>query len=82
MTTFKLIGAIALVSVAAATVTPALADPPVIGDPGVFAFFYPSGDLGIGTSRPADAMAALPRGSMAQLRMAAPHAMHRHHGMR
>jgi hypothetical protein len=35
---------------------------PVIDEPGMFAFVYPNGDLGIGTSRPpADAMAMAPR---------------------
>jgi hypothetical protein len=37
---------------------PAFAE--VISEPGNFAFFYPNGDLGLGSSRPADAMASQP----------------------
>ncbi|MGH6642386.1 MAG: hypothetical protein ACRED3_06770 [Bradyrhizobium sp.] len=34
----------------------------MIEEPGMFAFVYPNGDLGLGTSRPpADAMAMTPR---------------------
>jgi hypothetical protein len=34
----------------------------MIEEPGMFAFVYPNGDLGIGTSRPpADSMAMAPR---------------------
>jgi len=45
----------------------------VIDEPGNFAFFYPNGDLGLGSSRPADAMASAPLhdgGNMARLRSA------------
>lgn len=49
MTRFKLLGAAAILSLMAAT--PALAQH-MIDEPGMFAFTYPMGDLGIG-SRPA-----------------------------
>jgi hypothetical protein len=57
MTKFGLLGAAAILSMAA---TPILAQP-VISDPGAFAFYHPDGDLGIGSTRPAtDAMASIP----------------------
>ena len=67
MTMFKLLGSAAILS--AFNATPALAQR-MIEEPGMFAFYHPNGDLGIGSARPADAMAAEPfRGSMARLRM-------------
>jgi len=55
MTRFKLLGTVAILSLLSAT--PALAQH-MIDEPGMFAFTYPMGDLGIGPSRPAaDAMA-------------------------
>ena len=70
MTRYKLLAAAVLLS--AVTATPVLAQP-VIDEPGNFAFFYPNGDLGLGSSRPADAMASAPlhnSGSVARLRSA------------
>ena len=56
MTTFKLFGAALVLS--AAVATPVLAQQ-AIQEPGAFAFAYPNGDLGIGSSRaaPSEAMA-------------------------
>jgi hypothetical protein len=68
MTRYTLLAATILAS--AATATPALAQP-VIDEPGAFAFYHPNGDLGIGSSRPADTMASESLrlgGSMAQFR--------------
>jgi hypothetical protein len=66
MTKLKLFGAALIMS--AAVATPALAE--VISEPGLFAFYHPMGDLGIGSSRPADAMAqSLRRGEVAGMRM-------------
>ena len=57
MTRFKLIGAAAVLSMLSAT--PALAQH-MIDEPGMFAFTYPMGDLGIASSpRSADAMAMM-----------------------
>ena len=57
MTRFNLIGT--AVSVALLAATPAAAEH-MIEEPGMFAFTYPMGDLGIGPSRrPADAMAMM-----------------------
>jgi len=50
MTRYKLFGAVAILS--ALIATPALAQR-MIEEPGMFAFTYPNGDLGIGSSRPA-----------------------------
>ena len=50
----KILGAAVILS--AAVATPALAE--VIQEPGAYAFYHPNGDLGLGSSRPADAMAA------------------------
>ena len=59
MTRIKFLGAAVLVALIA---SPASAQPHMIDEPGMFAFVYPNGDLGIGTSRPpADAMAMSPR---------------------
>ena len=69
MTPFKFLGAVAILS--ALIATPALAQH-MIEEPGMFAFYHPNGDLGIGSARPADAMAAEPfrsGGDMARLRM-------------
>jgi hypothetical protein len=66
MLKLKLLGAALIVS--AAIATPALAA--VIDEPGAYAFYHPNGDLGIGSSRATDAMAAQPRDSNAMaLRM-------------
>ena len=60
MTHFKLLGTAAILSLL--TATPALAQH-MIDEPGMFAFTYPMGDLGIGSSRPpADAMAMMQSG--------------------
>jgi len=54
MLKFTVIGAAALLS--AAITAPAFAE--AIQEPGVYAFYHPNGDLGLGSSRPADAMAS------------------------
>jgi hypothetical protein len=60
MTRLKLLGAAAILSLLSAT--PALAQH-MIDEPGMFAFTYPMGDLGIGSSRPpADAIAMMQSG--------------------
>ena len=67
MTMSKLLGSAAILS--ALIATPALAQH-MIEEPGLFAFYHPNGDLGIGSARPADAMAAVRgSGSIARLRM-------------
>ncbi|MBN8991109.1 MAG: hypothetical protein J0H42_22915 [Rhizobiales bacterium] len=59
MTKIKFLGAAVLLALIA---SPASAQSHMIDEPGMFAFVYPNGDLGIGTSRPpADAMAMAPR---------------------
>ena len=61
MTTFKLLGAAAILSTL--IVTSASAQH-MIDEPGMFAFVYPNGDLGIGSSRSvadAQAQAMAPR---------------------
>jgi hypothetical protein len=59
-----------------AIATPALAE--VIQEPGNYAFFYPNGDLGLGYSQPAGAMAQAPRGDVAAVRMSVrTHRVHR-----
>jgi hypothetical protein len=67
MIRLKFLGAVAVLS--AAIATPALAER-MIDEPGMFAFYHPSGDLGLGSSRPAEAMAAEPSrsGNVARLR--------------
>jgi hypothetical protein len=68
MTRYTILAATIFVS--AATATPVLAQP-VIDEPGAYAFYHPNADLGLGSSRPASAMAAEPLrngGSLAQLR--------------
>jgi hypothetical protein len=64
MIRLKLVVAALFLSAAAAT--PVLAGP-TIQEPGAYAFYYPYGDLGIGSSRPAEAMAS---SDMARLRNA------------
>jgi hypothetical protein len=68
MVKLKFLAAVAVLS--AVVATPALAEH-MIDEPGMFAFYHPSGDLGIGSSRPAEAMAAEPSrsGNVARLRM-------------
>jgi hypothetical protein len=68
MTRFRFLAAAVILS--AAIATPAFAQP-VIQEPGNFAFFYPNGDLGIGSKWPSAAMAssaARNSDSMARLR--------------
>ena len=64
MTKFKLFSTALIVS--AAIATPALAGgmqvAEVIQEPGLYAFYHPNGDLGLGTSRPTEAMAQSLRG--------------------
>ena len=75
MTRFKLLATAAILSLM--TATPALAQA-ALSEPGMFAFTYPMGDLGIGSSRPpVDAMAMM----QAAPRMK-PHMMMRHAKMR
>jgi hypothetical protein len=63
----KILGAAVILSAAAATA--ALAE--VIQEPGAYAFYHPNGDLGLGSSRPTDAMAAQPArgGDLGGMRM-------------
>jgi hypothetical protein len=68
MTRLRFLAAAVILS--AAIATPAFAQP-VIQEPGNFAFFYPNGDLGIGSKWPSEAMtspAARDSDSMARLR--------------
>ena len=58
MNRFKLPGTVAILSLLSATPAPAQH---MIDEPGMFAFTYPMGDLGIGSSRP-------PAGAMAMMR--------------
>jgi hypothetical protein len=68
MTRFKFLGAVAILS--ALVATPALAER-MIDEPGMYAFYHPNSDLGIGSARPAaEAMAAVREsGNIARLRM-------------
>ena len=67
MTSFKFLGAVAILS--ALVAKPALAQH-MIDEPGMYAFYHPNGDLGIGSARPTDAMASVRgNGSIARLRM-------------
>jgi hypothetical protein len=68
MLKYKIFGAAVLLS--AAVATPALAE--VIQEPGAYAFVYPNGDLGLGYSRSANAMAQTMRGDVAGMRMSMP----------
>jgi hypothetical protein len=54
MTKYQIFG-VALV-LSAAVATPALAE--AIQEPGLHSFYHPNSDLGIGSSRPSEAMAA------------------------
>lgn len=64
MTGIKFLSAAILLALIA---SPASAQQHMIDEPGMFAFAYPNGDLGIGTSRPpANAMAMAPRLIMRQ----------------
>ena len=57
MARFKLLGTAVILSLLSAS--PAMAQH-MIDEPGMFAFTYPMGDLGLGSSRPpADAMAMM-----------------------
>ena len=57
MIRFKLLGTAAILSLLSATPAPAQH---MVDEPGMFAFTYPMGDLGIASSRPpADAMAIM-----------------------
>ena len=70
MTRYKLLAAAVILS--AATATPALAQA-VIQEPGAYAFYHPNADLGLGSTRSTDAMAAGPlrdSGNMARFRNA------------
>jgi hypothetical protein len=72
MTKFRLFSSALIVS--AAIATPALAGgmqvAEAIQEPGLYAFYHPNGDLGLGYSRPADAMAqSLRNGDVAGMRM-------------
>jgi hypothetical protein len=59
MTRIKFLGAAAALSVL--IVSPASAEH-MIDEPGMYAFYHPNGDLGIGAPRPpADALAMAPR---------------------
>lgn len=64
MTKYQIFG-VALV-LSAAIATPALAE--VIQEPGLYSFYHPNSDLGLGASRSADALASAPR---SDLRMSA-----------
>ena len=62
MTTFKLLGAAAVLS---AIIVSSASAQPVVQEPGMAAFYDPSSNLGIGSSRPvADAQAMAPRQAM------------------
>jgi len=74
MTKFKLFSTALIMS--AAIATPALAGgmqvAEVIQEPGLYAFYHPNGDLGLGASRPTEAMAQSFRGGdVAGMRMSA-----------
>jgi hypothetical protein len=57
MTSFKFLGAAAMLS--ALLATPTLAEP-MNQEPGAYAFYHPNGDPNAGTPGPADAMALAP----------------------
>jgi hypothetical protein len=74
MLKYRILGVAAFLS--AAVATPALAE--VIQEPGAYAFVYPNGDLGLGYSKPTDAMAQTMRRDTAAMRMSVPaHRAHR-----
>jgi hypothetical protein len=59
MTTFKLLGAAAVLS---ALIVSSASAQPVVQEPGLVAFYHPESNLGMGSSRPsADAQAMAPR---------------------
>jgi hypothetical protein len=58
MTSFKFLGAAAILS--ALIATPTLAEP-MNEEPGLYAFYHPNGDPNAGTPGPTDAMAMVPR---------------------
>jgi hypothetical protein len=67
MTRYAILAAAVILS--AATATQVLAQA-AVQEPGVFAFYHPNADvLNAGGPRPADAMASVNGGSMAQMRM-------------
>jgi hypothetical protein len=73
MTSIKFLGVAAVLSVL--IVSPASAQH-MIDEPGMYAFYHPNGDLGIGASRPpADALAMAPRLVMR-------HALPMHHAVK
>jgi hypothetical protein len=64
MTTFKLLGAAAVLS---ALIVSSASAQPVVQEPGLVAFYHPESNLGMGSSRPsADAQAMAPRLIMRQ----------------
>ena len=75
MTRYALLAAAAILSAATATQVFAQA---AIQEPGAYAFYHPNADvLNAGRSRPADAMASVNAGSMAQMQMSVrPHRVH------
>jgi hypothetical protein len=75
MTRYALLAAAAILSAATATQVFAQA---AIQEPGAYAFYHPNADvLSAGRSRPADAMASVNAGSMAQMQMSVrPHRVH------
>ena len=75
MTCFKFLAAATILS---ALIASSASAQPVIDEPGMYAFYHPDGDLGMGSSRPsADAMAAY----TARVATSAPHrARHPHSG--
>jgi hypothetical protein len=59
MTSFKFLAAATILS---ALIASSASAQPVIDEPGMYAFYHPNGDLGMGSSRPsADAQAMAPR---------------------
>jgi hypothetical protein len=75
MTRLKILGAIAMLSMAVATPVQAQA---VIQEPGAYAFYHPNGEPDVSSTMAANAMASLGHGgSMARFRSAAmSHPMH------
>jgi hypothetical protein len=61
MTSFKFLGAAAMLS--ALIATPTLAEP-MNQEPGAYAFYHPNGDPNAGTPGPDEAMAMVPRREM------------------
>jgi hypothetical protein len=67
MTRYAILAAAVILSAAAATQALAQA---AIQEPGAYAFYHPNADLlNTGSARPADAMASVNGGNMAQLHM-------------